>query len=257
MSAAKKGRVDPDATRAQLEQLGLGYASESLSSLLQVAVKDELPAHGFLDRLLEAEIGQREERRVKTSLGLSGLPTGQTLADFDWNSQPGIQKSQVETLATCEWIREHATMLIQGPPGVSKTHLAVGLGAKAVENGFSVLFVRLDDLLHQLKRDADVPPQRLRRKKYMNVALLIVDEVGFQPMDRHEASLFFRMVRHRYGRGSMLITTNKAVKDWAEILAGEEVMTAALLDRLPHRCHVMNIKGRSYRLRDLERLLKQ
>ena len=90
----------------------------------------------------------------------------------------------------------------------------------------------------------------------MNVALLVVDEVGFQPMDRHEASLFFRLVSYRYGRGSMLITTNKAVKDWAEILAGDEVMTAALLDRLLHRCHVMNIKGRSYRLRDLERLLK-
>jgi DNA replication protein DnaC len=257
VSAAKKGRVDLDTTRAQLEQLGLSYASESLSPLLQAAVKEGLPAHGFLDRLLDAELSQREERRVKTSLRLSGLPSGQTLADFDWNFQPGIQKSQVETLATCEWIRDHFTMLIQGPPGVGKTHLAVGLGAKAVENGFSVLFLRLDDLLHQLKRDGDLPPQRLRRRKYMNVALLIVDEVGFQPMDRHEASLFFRLVSYRYGRGSMLITTNKAVKDWAEILAGDEVMTAALLDRLLHRCHVMNIKGRSYRLRDLERLLKQ
>lgn len=257
MSGAKKrGRVDLDETRERLERLGLDYAAEALAEQVAVAAKDNLPAHRFLDALLASELDQREERRVKTSLRLSGLPRGQTLGGFDWNFQPGIKKSQVETLATCEWVREHTTVLIQGPPGVGKTHLAVGLGVKAVGNGFSVLFVRLDDLLHQLRRDADVPPQRLRRKKYMNVALLIVDEVGFQPMDRQEASLFFRLVSYRYGRGSILITTNKAVKDWAEILAGDEVMTAALLDRLLHRCQVINIRGRSYRLRDLERLLK-
>ena len=90
----------------------------------------------------------------------------------------------------------------------------------------------------------------------MSVALLIIDEVGFQPMSRQEASLLFRLVSYRYGRGSILITTNKAVKDWPEVLAGDEVMATALLDRLLHRCHVLNIKGRSYRLRDLERLVK-
>ncbi len=147
-------------------------------------------------------------------------------------------------------------MLIQGPPGTGKTHIAVALGVKAVENGFSVAFYRLDDLLHMMKQDADVSPQRLRRKKYLNVSMLIIDEVGFQPMSRAEASLFFRLVSYRYQRGSTLITTNKAVKDWPEILADDEAMTAALLDRLLHHCHAFNIKGRSYRLRDLERLLK-
>jgi DNA replication protein DnaC len=127
---------------------------------------------------------------------------------------------------------------------------------KAIENGFSVAFYRLEDLLHVLKQDTDVPPRRLRGKKYMKVSLLIVDEVGFQPLSRLEASLFFRLVSYRYQRGSTLITTNKAVKDWPEILAWDEVMATALLDRLLHRCHVLNIKGRSYRLRDLERMLK-
>ena len=256
MSPRAKGRVDVDTTRAQLEQVGLAHAAERLTELLEEAVKTELPAHRFLDKLLAAETSERELRRIKTSLRLSGLPTGQSLGNFDYAFQPTVEKSRIETLATCAWIREHATVLIQGPPGVGKTHLAVGLGVKAVENGFSVAFYRFDDLLHLMKQDADTPPQRLRRKKYNNVAMLVVDEVGFQPLSRPEASLFFRLVSYRYQRGSTLITTNKSVKDWPEILANDEAMAAALLDRLLHHCHVLNIRGRSYRLRDLEKMLK-
>ena len=256
MTARPKGKVDLDTTRAQLDQLGLAHAAERLTELLEQAVQQDLPAHRFLDQLLGAETSERELRRIKTSLRLSGLPVGPTLGNFDFAFQPSVEKSRIETLATCSWIREHATVLIQGPPGVGKTHLGVALGVKAVENGFSVAFHRFDDLLHQMKQDAEVPPQRLRRKKYNNVALLIVDEVGFQPLARAEASLFFRLVSYRYQRGSTLITTNKSVKDWPEILAGDEAMAAALLDRLLHHCHVLNIRGRSYRLRDLEKLLK-
>ena len=139
---------------------------------------------------------------------------------------------------------------------MGKTHLAIALGVRAVENGFSVAFHRLEDLLAALKRDAEVGPQRLRRRKQMNVALLIIDEVGFEPMSRQEASLFFRLVSWRYQTGSTLITTNKAVKDWPEVFGGDEVMVTALLDRLLHKCHVFNIKGRSYRLRALEQQTK-
>ena len=144
-------------------------------------------------------------------------------------------------------------MLIQGPPGVGKTHLSVALGVRAVENGFSVAFHRLEDLVAVLKRDAELPKARLRQRKHMNAALLIIDEVGFEPMTRQEASLFFRLVSYRYGRGSILITTNKGVAEWPAVLAGDEVLATAILDRLLHRCHVLNISGRSYRLRELER----
>lgn len=254
---APKPTVDVDATRERLEKAGLAHASEQLQGLLSDAVKGNSSPHQVLDRLLQAELDFREERRVRTSLRLSGLPTGLSLGNFDFSFQPSVERSRIETLATCQWIRENRTLLIQGPPGVGKTHLAVAMGIKAVEHGFGVVFHCLDELMAALKRDAELAPSRLRRKKYISTSLLIIDEVGFEPLNRQEASLFFRLVSHRYQRGSILVTTNKGIKDWPEILAGDEVLATAILDRLLHNSHVLDIKGRSYRLRDLEKMVTQ
>ena len=212
MTAARP-KLDIDTTRERLMALGFTHAAEQLGPLLGEAVREEIAAHLFLDRLLAAELSGREERRVKTSLKVSNLPVGQTLENFDFAFQPAIERSRIDTLATCAWVRDGETVLLQGPPGVGKSHLCVGLGVKAVQ-------------------------------------------LGFEPMTRQEASLFFRLVSYRYGRGAMLITTNKSIRDWTELLAGDEVLATAILDRLLHRAHVLNIKGRSYRLRDLEDALK-
>lgn len=251
----KQPKLDLDHTRERLLALGLVHASEQLDAALSEAVKASASPHQFIDTLMQAEITAREARRVKTALRLSSLPTGRTLAEFDFAFQPSVERSKIELLATCAWVKSSETLLIQGPPGVGKTHLAVGLGVKAVEHGFSAQFYRFDELLIELKRDAHLPPSRLRRRKYLSSGLLIIDELGFEPMDRQEASLFFRLVTYRYGRGSILITTNKSVRDWPELLAGDEVLSTAILDRLLHHAHVLNIKGRSYRLRDLEAAL--
>lgn len=256
-TAAKKPTLDIERTRSHLEALGLVHAAGALESTLSEAVREGTTAQAFLDTLLKAESDERESRRIGTALRLSSLPPGLTLGDFDFSFQPSIERSRIDTLATSAWVRQNQTLLIQGPPGVGKTHLAIGLGVKAVEQGFSAQFYRFDELLTALKLDAHVPPSKLRRKKYLSTALLVIDEMGFDPMDREEASLFFRLVTYRYGRGSILITTNKSVRDWTELLAGDEVLTAAILDRLLHNAHVINIKGRSYRLRDLDHALGQ
>ena len=254
-STATTTTVDLDTTRQRLDRLGLCHAAQQLDDLISDAVKHNIAPHQLVDKLLDAELDRREERRLQTSLRLSGLPTGQTLGNFDFSFQPSVERSRIETLATCQWIRENHTLLIQGPPGVGKSHLAVALGVKAIEHGFGVVFYRLDELLPAMRRDAALSPLHLRRKKYINTSLLILDEVGFEPMTRQDASLFFRLVSHRYQKGATVITTNKGIDAWTEILAGDEILATAILDRLLHHSHVLNIKGRSYRLRELESAL--
>jgi DNA replication protein DnaC len=249
-------QADLDGLRTRLESLGLAFAAEALSDLLTQAVKDEQSAPGFLEKLLEAEQTRREERRIRTALRLSGLPTGQTIGNFDFAFQPSIERSRIEALATCGWIKEKQSLLILGPPGVGKTHLAIALGVRAVECGFSVAFYRVEELLHAMRKDADRPPARLKRAKYMKPSLVIVDEMGFEAFSREEATLFFRLVSYRYGRGAMCVTSNKAISAWTEMLAGDEVITSAVLDRLLHASCVLHIKGRSYRLRELEESLR-
>ena len=239
-------RVDLDRIAERCASLGLVYAAERLGELLEEAARDDLTPASFLERVLEREADRKNERRVATSLKLSGLPQGKTLEGFDWTFQPRADRQKLEMLSTCAYVRSRENVLFLGPPGVGKSHLAVALGVKAVKNGFSVTHFVLDELMHALKADAAVPPARLKAKRYLNSALLIVDEVGFRPLDRHEANLFFRLISARYERGSIVLTSNKHVRDWPEIFAGDEVLATAILDRLLRHVHVVHIDGGSY-----------
>jgi DNA replication protein DnaC len=251
-----RGRVDLDAVAERCAALKLMRVAETLPELMEQASREDLSPVRFLELVLEREIEWKTERRVATSLKLSGLPQGKTLEGFDWTFQPRVDRGKLETLATCAYVRARENVLFLGPPGVGKSHLAVSLGVKAIKNGFSTTHFVLDDLMHALKADAAVPPARLKAKRYLNSALLVVDEVGFRPLDRHEANLFFRLISARCERGSIILTSNKHVRDWSEIFAGDEILTTAVLDRLLHHVHIVHIDGRSYRLRELDQLLK-
>ena len=209
-----------------------------------------------LDRLLAREIDARDERRVRTSLKLSNLPPGMTLGNFDFAFQPSIERRQIETLATCAFIRSMRRCWCRARRAWARRiwswAWASGRSSRASawpSTGWRICCTRC-------ARTRTCRRSALRRKKYFNVSYLVVDEVGFEPMSQQDASLFFRLVSYRYRRGSTAITTNKSVKDWPGILAGDEAMTAAMLDRLLHKSVVLNVRGRSYRLQDLEKVLK-
>src|SRR5688572_16764590 len=165
---APKPKLDIDTTRERLVILGCPHAAEHLDEVLSEAVRQEIAPHAFLNLLLEMELSGREERRVKTSPKVSNLPLGQTLENFDFAFQPAIERSRIDTLATCAWVRDAETVLLQGPPGVGKSHLCVALGVKAVQLGFSVQYFRFDELMTALRADAGMPPARLKRRKYMS-----------------------------------------------------------------------------------------
>lgn len=245
-----------DALAQQLTALGLEHAADALPELLETAARERLDPGAFLARILTRQLERKDERRIATMLTLSGLPSGKTLEDFDWTFQPKADRRQLDALATCSFVREHQNILFLGPPGVGKSHLSCSLGVKAIKNGFSVMHTVLDDLLHALTADAAIPPRRLKGKRYLSTALLIIDEVGFRPLDRVEANLFFRLISARYERASIIVTTNKHVRDWPEVFAGDEILTTAILDRLLHHVHIVHLDGRSYRLRELDQLLR-
>lgn len=240
-----------DSSRTLLGELGFEFVPPLLAELAEQAVKEKLSLLRFLDLVAKTEHDSREERRVKTALKLSGLPVGKTLDDFDFLFQSGVDKGRMELLATCEFARRRENVLLLGPPGVGKTHLAAGLGVKAVQAGFSVTYLAADDLVEQLRKD-DEAGRRMHRRRYMSSAVLVLDELGFQSLSRRDAHLLFKVISSRYERATTIITSNKSLREWPEMLAGDEVLATAILDRLLHHAHVLQIDGRSFRLRRLE-----
>jgi DNA replication protein DnaC len=235
--------------RQALEHLGLVEAATVLESRLEAAAQKQLPYADFLADLLASETSVRRERYLRARTRLAHLPFQRTLDQFDFRFQPSIDKRQVKELATLTFVSEAANILFLGPPGVGKTHLAVALGLRTIEQGFGVYFVRAQDLFEDLRRAQAEHRLDRRMRVYLAPKLLIIDEFGVWPYDRLAATAFFSLVSARYERGSILLTSNKGFGEWGEVL-GDPVIATAILDRLLHHSHILNIRGESYRLRE-------
>ncbi len=239
-----------DRLETNLTRLGLLTFKESLTATLDTAQKEAWAYSDLLDRLFEEELANRESRRVRNALKLSGIPALKTLDSFDFAFQPSLDQARIAELASLGFLENKENVLLLGPPGVGKTHLAIALAVKACQCGFSVYFTTLHDLVKNLAaaETSGKLKQKLRTYTHKS-ALLVVDEVGYLPLSRRESKHLFQLVSARYEKSSLILTSNKSFTEWSEMM-GDEVIAAAILDRLLHHSHVISIRGQSYRLRD-------
>lgn len=225
-----------------LKRLKLSRAAEILDTVAEHAEKDKSSYLAFLDHLLEEEVAAKEKRRIQTAMKTAGLPAAKTIEEYDFSFHPQLDKKAVMDLFDLTFISKRENAIFLGPPGVGKTHLAISLAIKACCHGFKVYFTTMDTLIKKLKEN------HTRKKAYLTSSLVVVDEVGYLPVDTQEAYLFFQFISYRYEKSSTIITSNKSFGDWQELF-DDPVITTAILDRLLHHCKVINIKGHSYRLR--------
>jgi DNA replication protein DnaC len=242
--------------RENLGMLKLKHTLEILDNYLERAVKDKLNIVEVLDHILTEEASSKQKRAIETQIQTSGFPMRKRLKDFDFDFQPSIDKRQIEELATMRFLENGENVVFLGPPGVGKTHLATALGLTAAEHRKSTDYINCHQLIEQLKKAhyENRLPDKL--KTLGAYKLLVIDEIGYLPMDIQGANLFFQLIARRYEKASTIFTSNKTFSQWNDIFV-DLTIASAILDRVLHHCTVINIKGESYRLKERKEHMRQ
>ena len=235
--------------REQMAKLRLSKGLERLEALLQDAADKEWSYADFLDQLFTEELSAKTARNITMRTHMARFPFIKSLDAFDFSYQPSLDKKQVYNLANCHFIEHGENVVILGPPGVGKTHLSVGLGLKAIEQGYRVLFTTAANMIATLSKALAEGKLEEKFKTYTVPRLLIMDEIGYLPIDQAGANLFFQLISRRYEKGPVILTSNQSFGSWGEVF-GDRVIATAILDRVLHHAITINIRGNSYRLKD-------
>jgi len=237
------------AIRGMLADLKMPGSLEAIDAILSEIDGGRIGASDAISRLLSAQISLRNNRRLQAAMRSSRLPAIKTLQQFDFSFQPSIKREQIESLHELGFIERKENVVLLGPPGVGKTHLAISLAIAAASAGRRVYYGTLTDLITSLEEAQAAGALSRRLAVLTHPALLVVDEIGYLPVSRTGAVLFFQLMNRRYERASTVLTSNKGFEEWGTVL-GDEVMAAALIDRVLHHCHLVNIRGNSFRMRE-------
>jgi len=248
---ATRKKPDPnDALLAHLEYLKLSFVAENYLELAKRAGEEHWDHLTFLVHLLHGEVLRRQTRSVERRVRLARFPVPKTLEQFDWSWPRKINRLQVQNLFRLNFIEEHANVIFVGGVGLGKSHLATALGLAACEHGYSVLFASAVDVVNTLAAAQRAGQLKTELRKYLRPRLLVLDELGYLPIDKAGADLLFQIISQRYERGSLAITTNRIYKKWATIFNNDATLTSAVLDRLLHHAETVRIEGQSFRMKE-------
>ena len=234
-----------------LKQLRLVETAGELANILRNAEKESLTYRELILKITSYELGKRDEKNIAKRLKWAKFPYMKTLSDFDLTKQESLTKRQLKELEELSWLEQMFNIVLLGPPGAGKTHLAIGIGLEAIQKGFQVIFISMGELVNMLKTEEYVRSSQVQLNRIRKSDLLIIDDLMYMAMDQREANLLFHLINHLYERSSIILTSNKSPEQWVELI-GDEGITTAILDRLLHRVEVINLNNDSYRMKHRE-----
>ena len=234
--------------QSKMKAVRLVESSDALPQLIKKAETQELSYSQFLLSVMTYEQQRRSEKVIEKRLKWASFPIYKTLEEFSLQEQPTLKKQSFNQLTDLAWLDQLYNLILLGPTGVGKTHLAIGIGIKAIQEGYKVAFISMGELIQVLKTEEMTRKSRLRLKRIREANLVILDDLMFMAIDRREANLLFHLINELYNQSSILLTSNRGPGDWGELL-GDPALTAAILDRLIHRSEVIQLGGDSYRMK--------